>query len=511
MTERRSVATRARLYLAGATLLALVAAFAVFFAAWSQYTVSARTSELSRQVAALAAGQAVNGAGPDAVLGGFRERLLGVQAGLIGAELFVTDGRGVVLRSTAASAPASLPLDRLRAAGSLAGATGATTTTTRSGVLRTAAGVSVLVVAAPIDAAGDTGLATSEAATGPAATSAAPEQLVAVQGLREIRQAQLGMLAIGALALVAAALVAWVAGGLLAKRLTAPLVRLKSAAEEVAAGGWGTQVAEEGDVETASLARSFNRMSTRVADTYSAQNAFVADVSHEIRTPLTSIRGFAEAMLDGTVTEEAQQQRALAVIRDEALRIDDVSQTLLALSQLDAGAVSIAHEPVDVVLLGDALHGRFSATAEQAGVRLDIELAGAGAVGGARAGSGRDPLAPLGDADRLLQAASALVANALAYTPTGGRVLVSQHSDGDRWVLAVDDTGPGIPAEKRATIFDRFARLDASRASGQGGAGLGLAICQRLVELMGGTVSASDSALGGARFEIELEARRLQD
>jgi len=480
MSERRSVATRARLYLSGATLLALVAAFAVFYIAWSQYTVSARTTELTRQVSALAAGQAVGGGALQAEgLQGFRDRLFRVQAGLIGAELFITDGNGVVLASTAASAPVSLPLEKLAPTGSISGSSEAPAV--GSGVLKTGSGVSVLVVAAPI------------ADTGADGSPGVATRLVAVQGLREIRQAQQGMLAIGLLALAVAALVAWAAGGVLAKRLTAPLVRLKSAAEDVAAGAWGTQVAEEGDIETASLARSFNRMSSRVADTYAAQKAFVADVSHEIRTPLTSIRGFAEAMLDGTVVEESQRRRALGVIRDEAMRIDDVSQTLLALSELDAGAVTFAHEPIDLVLLGDALGGRFSTTAEQFGIELTVLLAG-------------DERPPRGDSDRLLQAVSALVANSLAYTPTGGIVRVSQRTEGDRWQLLVDDSGPGIPAEKREAVFGRFARLDESRASDRGGAGLGLPICRRLVELMGGTVAVGESDLGGARFVVELEA-----
>lgn len=485
MNERRSVAMRARLYLAGATILALVVAFAVFYVAWSQYTVSARTTELIRQVSALAAGQAVGGGQVQAEgLRGFRDRLFSVQAGLIGAELFLTDGDGTVLASTAASAPASLPLERLAPADTATG--GSTTAAAGSSVLKTGSGVSVLVVAAPIADTGEDG------------SPGTATRLVAVQGLREIRQAQRGMLAIGLLALAAAALVAWVAGGVLAKRLTAPLVRLKSAAEDVAAGNWGTQVAEEGDIETASLARSFNRMSERVADTYAAQKAFVADVSHEIRTPLTSIRGFAEAMLDGTVKEESQRRRALGVIRDEAIRIDDVSQTLLALSELDAGAVTFVHESIDLVVLGDALRGRFSTTAAQLGIEFTVLLAG-------------NEGTPLGDPDRLLQAVSALVANALAYTPTGGSVRVSECMEGDRWMLAVDDSGPGIPAEKREVVFGRFARLDESRASERGGAGLGLPICRRLVELMGGTVAAGESDLGGARLSIDLEARRFQD
>ena len=442
-------------------MLALTVAFGVFVVAWGQYSINQRTGELARQVTALAKGQAVAGAvgtsAESTATAGPSGRLLRVQAGLIGAGLFVTDAGGAVQRATTDDPPAEIPLGRL---------THGTTSGARSGVLRSGTGASLLVVSAQIDDG---------------------HRLVAIQGLREIRQTQAGILAIALVSLVAAALVAYAAGGVLARRLTAPLVRLETAAESVAEGAFGTQVTEEGDAETASLARSFNRMSTRVADVYAAQKAFVGDVSHEIRTPLTSIRGFAEALLDGTVTDPDQQRRALGVIRDEAMRIGEVSQTLLALSELEAGAVQVARVPVDLGVLADALRGRFSGAASEERVRLEVDLPNAER--------------PIGDPDRLLQAVSALVANAMAYTPPGGDVRVSACVSEGRWRLRVDDSGPGIPAEKRGEVFDRFSRLD---GAGTSGTGLGLAICRRLVELMGGEVGADDSSLGGARFEIYL-------
>ncbi len=457
----RPIATRARLYLVGAALIALVAALGVFALGWSLYAVQQRTDTLARQVSALAKGQAVaarSGAAPTAA----SARLFKVEAGLIGAALFVTDESGNVEQSTLATAQASLPIDKV----SRESAAG-----TASGILRNASGVRVLAVMAPIDAT---------------------HRLVAVQGLAEIRAAYAGMLAIAAVALAAAALVAYVAGGLLARRLAAPLTRLKGAAEEVAAGGFGAQVAEEGDAETTSLARSFNRMSRRVADAYSAQEAFVGDVSHEIRTPLTSIRGFAEAMLDGTISDPSRQSHALQVIYDEAGRIGEVTDALLTLSSLDAGAVALAAEPVDVVALADALRARFTRTAETAGVALEIALVDQ----------------PLADPSRLLQSLSALVANAIAHTPSGGRVRVSSHVEGVLWQVRVEDSGPGIPADKRRDVFGRFTRLDSSRSADGGGAGLGLAICKRLIELMGGTIDVQDSELGGALFVVRLPSGR---
>jgi signal transduction histidine kinase len=315
-------------------------------------------------------------------------------------------------------------------------------------------------------------------------------QLVAVQRLSEIRTVQAGLLASGAIGLLAALAVAWFAGGLLAHRLTRPLLDLQAGAERIASGDFGAQVSDDGDVEVAALARSFNHMSRRVADAHAAQQAFVGDVSHEIRTPLTSIAGFAHALQDGTIADEAGRQRAAGVIEHEARRIAEITTTLLSLSQLDAGSVELLREPVDLAVLCDALAGRFGVVAVERGVSLAIEVPG-------------EPR-PLADPERLLQCVSALVDNALAHARPSGDVRVSAWCGDSRWRVIVDDDGPGIPPEKRDIIFDRFTRLDESRSSESGGAGLGLSICARLVNLMGGRVWAEQSPLGGARLVIDL-------
>jgi signal transduction histidine kinase len=104
----------------------------------------------------------------------------------------------------------------------------------------------------------------------------------------------------------------------------------------------------------------------------------------------------------------------------------------------------------------------------------------------------------------VVQAVSVLVANAIAYAPPGTEVLVRAEAAGNSWRLTVDDSGPGIPPADRERIFERFTRLDSSRSSTNGGSGLGLPICRRLLTLMGGKVEVSDSPTGGARFTISL-------
>ncbi len=464
MTRRRIV-TRARLYVVGAALLSLAVSFAIFAIGWSTYTVRQRTDVLSRQVLALARGlqaaeAVVTGSSPEAVE--MRDRLFRVQAGLIDAVLFVTNETGRVTQSSGNAVLREVPFDRLSDSDELG---------VRTGIGNASDGSSVLLVAAPFD-------------------DSRARWLVAAEPLSDVRRAQTGLLAVSAASLLLAALVAWLAGGVLARRLSAPLVSLRDAAESVAEGSWGAQVPEEGDEEVSSLAHSFNRMSTRVADAYAAQKSFVGDVSHELRTPITSIRGFSEAIVDGTVTEPAAVRHSAGIIHSEALRMAEISETLLSLAELDSGSVEPRREPIDLETIVDALIGRHGGPAEAGDLGFAVDV----------------PLVPrpLGDAERLLQAASQLVANAIAYTPPRGRVRVSATTSGDAWQLVVEDSGEGIPSERRDEVFERFARLDASRSKRNGGAGLGLSICKRVVELMGGRVWVEDSALGGTRFVIEL-------
>jgi signal transduction histidine kinase len=315
--------------------------------------------------------------------------------------------------------------------------------------------------------------------------------LVGARTLSELAAAdRLAGLAIAA-AIAAGLLAAVLLGAGLTRRITGPLVRLTEGARAVAAGEWGRQVPIEGDDEVADLAGAFNEMSARVADAYRAQQEFVGDVSHELRTPVTSIRGFADAIVDGTVSGEEGVRRAAAVISSEAGNLAELTTALLALADLDAGGVSIAREPVDASALASALRDRFASIAASAGVGLDI------ADDGSR---------PVGDAARLLQAASVLVDNAVRHARAGVRVRVRSDARGRTWRLTVEDDGPGVPEQDRERVFGRFTRLDAARGPG-GGTGLGLAICRRLVALMGGRVWVDDSPeLGGARFTLELPA-----
>ncbi len=465
---RTSVVAQMRLAMVGVATLSVAVVFVIFFFAWIQFTVDVRTEELSRQVTALATGLSAGGPLDAPVEGevGLRERLFRVQAGLIGARLLITDALGEVTLTTVSGGKGPSRVD-IEALGEpdAAGVSAA--------VLPAEGGSRTLVVAVPL-------------------SGSSVGWLVALQPVSEIADVRIGVALLLFGSATIAVFVAWIVGSYLAHRLTSPLLRLRSGAEAITGGEWGHQVDVEGAIEIASLANSFNAMSSRVADAYTAQKHFVGDVSHELRTPITSIQGFAGALLDGTVDDDETARRFVGVIKQEAQRLGNLTETLLALADLDAGRIEIARAPIDTAALSDTLRARHAAQAAAKSLAFDVDRLAACST------------QPLGDDARVLQVASALISNALRYTPAGGSIRVSAEAAEGKWRLLIDDSGPGVPAADRERVFERFVRLDASRASADGGSGLGLSICARLVGLMDGQIAVTESPLGGARFTVEL-------
>jgi two-component system phosphate regulon sensor histidine kinase PhoR len=225
---------------------------------------------------------------------------------------------------------------------------------------------------------------------------------------------------------------------------------------------------------------------------------FVANVSHELKTPLTSIRGFADAIVDGTARGQAEQGRAAGVIRDEALRMTRMVEQLLDLSRIESGQVAMARNPVQVEPLLRACVEQLSPVAQEKGVLLACDC---------------PPVPPLpGDGDRLAQVVTNLLDNALQHTPAGGKVtataqVVAESSapGAPRFVeVAVTDTGEGIPADELERVFERFYQVDKSRARTRAGAGLGLAISRGIVEAHGGRIWAESVVGLGTRFVVRL-------
>lgn len=278
-------------------------------------------------------------------------------------------------------------------------------------------------------------------------------------------------------------LLAGVLSYLLARRLTRPIGELSAATRRLAAGHDNVVVPIHGHDELADLGDAFNEMSAELARAREAQTRFLESVSHELRTPLTSIRGYAEGLGEHAI----DAPEAARVIGAEAGRLERLVADLLDLARVGRADFAVAHEPVDLAEVVSHAVERHLPQAHE----LGVELSGSAAA---------DSLV-IGDEDRIIQAVSNLIENALRLTPAGGSVTV-QAQAGE---ISVRDTGPGLEAQDIPRAFERFYLHARYRSERPVGSGLGLAIVRELVSAMGGSVEAAVLPAGdGAQFTIRL-------
>ncbi len=284
------------------------------------------------------------------------------------------------------------------------------------------------------------------------------------------------------LAALGGALLALVLSYLLARRLTRPIGTLAVATQRVAGGETEVRVPVQGDDELAGLGRAFNEMSGQLGLARESQRRFLESVSHELKTPLTAIRGYAEALEEGAVGP----RDGARVIGAEAGRLERLVFDLLDLARVGRSGFAVAHDRVDLGSVAAASVERHRPQARELGISLRNSSTGEAWA--------------LGDEDRLLQATSNLIENALRLTPPGGEVTVSAGPGH----LTVGDTGPGLATEDLPRAFERFYLHDRYRSELEVGSGLGLAIVRELTRAMGGAARVANRPGGGAEFTLEL-------
>jgi len=285
----------------------------------------------------------------------------------------------------------------------------------------------------------------------------------------------------GAIALLAALSAGWFVARWHAQRLR----RLEEAAEKIADGDFTTPIPITSHDEVGQLATTFNEMQKRLARLDSARKEFIANASHELRTPIFSLGGFVELLEDEDPDPEARAE-FVRTMREQVARLTKLTADLLDLSKLDADAIQIGVERVDLGEVTARVSEEFGPALERHGSRLELTRSGA--------------VEATGDRDRIAQIIRILIDNALTHTPEGTVISVTpQIHDGTARVVVRDD-GPGIGPRSRDRVFERFYTGDEV-----GGSGLGLAIARELALRMDGSIELR-SRRGRTEFELRLPA-----
>lgn len=274
--------------------------------------------------------------------------------------------------------------------------------------------------------------------------------------------------------------------------ITSPMEEFTAAAKEISKGNFSKRVKVRGSGEIAEMGNALNYMCEELNQIEEKRRKFVSDASHELKTPMTGIKLICDSLVSIDNPDPAMVKEFMVDMSDEVDRLTRIVERLLVLTKLDAGGGSVKMEKSDIRLLTGHIVKKLAPIAAERNITISEDYH-------------EELFAPvLMDYDRLYEAVYNVIDNAVKYSPNDSEVCVDI-SEKDEWVLVkISDSGPGIPAEARDRIFERFYRLDDSRARETGGTGLGLSIAKEAVVLHGGSITVSENENGGSVFTIIL-------
>ena len=276
----------------------------------------------------------------------------------------------------------------------------------------------------------------------------------------------------------------------LSRRILAPVKELTAASHRLGKGDFSQRVKADDKSEIGELAATFNLMAADLERGEKLRRNMVADIAHELRSPLTNVRGYLEGIRDGILQADA---KTIGTIYDETMLLSRLVHDLQELSLAEAGQLKLFLQPENAGELITQAVSAVKTKAAEKEITLSIEL--------------KDDLPPvLIDTQRIRQVLHNLLANALTHTPPGGRITVRADRAGSFVSISVIDTGEGIPAEDLPLVFERFHRVDKSRARATGGSGLGLTIARYFVEAHNGEIIAESEPGRGSAFTFTLPA-----
>jgi signal transduction histidine kinase len=297
------------------------------------------------------------------------------------------------------------------------------------------------------------------------------------------------------LAAVAALIAAVIASYLISRQVVIPVQRIMGISHRIAEGEYEERIKVSGNLhkneldELDQLALSFNQMADKLEKTETMRRQLIGDVTHELRTPLTAIKGYMEGLMDGVIPTTSE---TFQLVFTEADRLQRLVNGLQELSRVEAGAFHLKIEPITINSLIETVTSHLARQFEEKGIQIETKL-------------DNEPLKVFADKDRILQVLTNLVGNALQYTPTGGKVVISASLTKSEAIITIMDTGIGISPDHLPLIFNRFYRTDKSRSRVSGGSGIGLTIAQALVKAHHGRIGAESAGEGkGTTFYFTL-------
>lgn len=280
--------------------------------------------------------------------------------------------------------------------------------------------------------------------------------------------------------------------------VTSPIDDFIKVAKEISKGNYKMRLEVHGHNELAEMAEAMNLMSDELENIDETHKKFISDVSHELKTPLATIKLICDSIVDTKEPDIEMIREFLSDLSNEVDRLTRIVERLLTLTKIGSPEEQAALTPVDFNVMLNAILNRLAPNAEAKHIMLygDFDA---------------QQIAPiLIDYDKMWEAVYNITDNAIKYTPENGSVRMELHTDGEEIAVGVADSGPGIPEEERDRVFERFYRLDDSRARETGGTGLGLAIAKEAVLLHGGRITVTESDMGGSLFTIYIPCRRAE-
>ncbi len=280
-------------------------------------------------------------------------------------------------------------------------------------------------------------------------------------------------------------------------RLTKPLKLMSEAAKNLSRGDFSKKIPVFDDDEIGELSMSFNNMSKSLAQLETMRRSFIGNVSHELRTPMTTIAGFIDGIIDGTIPEDRRDEY-LEIISEEVKRLSRVVQSMLSMAKLESGEMMI--KPTDFDISKTIVNIVISR--ENQIYRKNINVIGLDTLVSAKIRA---------DYDLIYQVIYNLVDNAVKFTEDGGVISFELNSDINNIEFIIKNSGGGIPSENISHIFERFYKTDKSRSEDKTGVGLGLYIVKTIIDIHGGKIIAENTADKNTLFRVLLPTNFKQE